>query len=97
MASCSGNFSSGRSKRDGCTGAPGRPDVELRRATKSEQQIPHPRSRPDAGRDRVRDDNREDADLYVAEVRGFDYYNTRDGTIESGDTSKIAMWLLRWT
>ena len=27
------------------------------------------------------------------EVRGFDYYNTRTGTIESGDTSKIAMWL----
>jgi adenine-specific DNA-methyltransferase len=33
-------------------------------------------------------------DLYVAEVRGFDYYNTRTGTIESGDTTKIAMWLL---
>jgi len=33
-------------------------------------------------------------DLYVAEVRGFDYYNTRTGSIESGDTSKIAMWLL---
>jgi adenine-specific DNA-methyltransferase len=29
-----------------------------------------------------------------AEVLGFDYYNTRTGTIESGDTSKIAMWLL---
>jgi len=27
-------------------------------------------------------------------VRGFDYYNTRTGSIESGDTSKIAMWLL---
>jgi len=32
--------------------------------------------------------------LYIAEVRGFDYYNTRTGTIESGDTTKIAMWLL---
>jgi adenine-specific DNA-methyltransferase len=31
---------------------------------------------------------------YEVEVRGFDYYNTRTGTIESGDTSKIAMWLL---
>ena len=31
---------------------------------------------------------------WQAEVRGFDYYNTRMGTIESGDTSKIAMWLL---
>jgi adenine-specific DNA-methyltransferase len=28
------------------------------------------------------------------QVRGFDYYNTRTGTIDSGDTSKIAMWLL---
>jgi adenine-specific DNA-methyltransferase len=27
------------------------------------------------------------------EVRGFDYYNTRTGTIDSGDTSRIAMWL----
>ncbi len=31
---------------------------------------------------------------WEVEVRGFDYYNTRAGTIESGDTSKIAMWLL---
>lgn len=31
---------------------------------------------------------------WEAEVQGFDYYNTRSGTIESGDTSKIAMWLL---
>jgi len=28
------------------------------------------------------------------EVQGFDYYNTRTGTIDSGDISKIAMWLL---
>ena len=31
---------------------------------------------------------------WEAEVTGFDYYNTRTGTIESGDVSKIAMWLL---
>jgi adenine-specific DNA-methyltransferase len=31
---------------------------------------------------------------WQVEVRGFDYYNTRTGTIDSGDTSKIAMWLL---
>ena len=30
---------------------------------------------------------------FEVEVRGFDYYNTRTGTIESGDTSRIAMWL----
>jgi adenine-specific DNA-methyltransferase len=28
------------------------------------------------------------------EVNGFDYYNTRTGTIDSGDKTKIAMWLL---
>jgi adenine-specific DNA-methyltransferase len=31
---------------------------------------------------------------WEAEIRGFDYYDTRTGTIESGNTSKIAMWLL---
>jgi len=31
---------------------------------------------------------------WEVEVRGFDYYNTRTGTIESGDSSKIAIWLL---
>jgi adenine-specific DNA-methyltransferase len=31
---------------------------------------------------------------WEVEVNGFDYYNTRTGTIDSGDTSKIAMWLL---
>ena len=28
------------------------------------------------------------------EVFGFDYYNTKTGEIESGDTHKIAMWML---
>jgi adenine-specific DNA-methyltransferase len=31
---------------------------------------------------------------WEAEVLGFDYYDTRTGTIESGDASRIAMWLL---
>lgn len=31
---------------------------------------------------------------YEVEVNGFDYYNTRTGGIESGDTGKIAMWML---
>jgi adenine-specific DNA-methyltransferase len=31
---------------------------------------------------------------WEVEVQGFDYYNTRTGTIDSGDTSRIAMWLL---
>lgn len=31
---------------------------------------------------------------YEVEVHGFDYYNPRTGAIESGDTTKIAMWML---
>jgi len=30
---------------------------------------------------------------FEVEVRGFDYYNTKTGVIESGGTDKIAMWL----
>jgi adenine-specific DNA-methyltransferase len=37
---------------------------------------------------------RGDAGRYVVEVAGFDYYDPRTGAIDSGDTSKIAMWLL---
>ena len=33
-------------------------------------------------------------DKYVVQVHGFDYYNTKTGEIESGDSSKIAMWEL---
>ena len=33
-------------------------------------------------------------DQFVVQVNGFDYYNSRTGEIESGDTSKIAMWEL---
>ena len=60
----------------------GRPDVEIRPARKEELNVA-PGFIPASS-----------APLYVAEVRGFDYYNTRTGTIESGDTTKIAMWLL---
>ncbi|MBK8202615.1 MAG: site-specific DNA-methyltransferase [Bdellovibrionales bacterium] len=31
---------------------------------------------------------------YKVKVNGFDYYNTKTGTIESGGANKIAMWLL---
>ena len=27
-------------------------------------------------------------------VNGFDYYNTRTGEVESGDSSKIVMWMI---
>jgi adenine-specific DNA-methyltransferase len=36
----------------------------------------------------------EDKGEYQVQVNGFDYYNPRTGTVESGDTSKIAMWML---
>lgn len=35
-----------------------------------------------------------DQGKYQVEVHGFDYYNPGTGAIESGDTSKIAIWLL---
>jgi adenine-specific DNA-methyltransferase len=60
----------------------GRPDVEIRPARKEELNVA-PGFSPASS-----------SGLYIAEVRGFDYYNTRTGTIESGDTTKIAMWLL---
>ncbi|MEX2171415.1 MAG: site-specific DNA-methyltransferase [Pirellulales bacterium] len=34
------------------------------------------------------------AALYQITIHGFDYYNTRTGAIDSGDTTRIAMWLL---
>jgi adenine-specific DNA-methyltransferase len=35
-----------------------------------------------------------DAGQWEVEIHGYDYYNPVSGKIESGDTSKIAMWLL---
>jgi len=31
---------------------------------------------------------------YIVSINGFDYYNTKTGEIESGDSSRIAMWML---
>ena len=36
----------------------------------------------------------QDTGLWQAEVHGFDYYNPKTGKIESGDTERIALWLL---
>lgn len=33
-------------------------------------------------------------ETYIITVKGFDYYNTKTGEIESGDSSRIAMWML---
>jgi len=31
---------------------------------------------------------------YKVVIRGFDYYDVKNGTVESGNTSRIAMWML---
>jgi adenine-specific DNA-methyltransferase len=36
----------------------------------------------------------EDKGKYRVAVNGFDYYNTKNGRIESGGNEKIAMWML---
>jgi adenine-specific DNA-methyltransferase len=48
--------------------------------------------RPDVDLRRIMKDDHKGK--WEIEVKGFDYYNTRTGTIDSGDVSKIAMWLL---
>lgn len=35
-----------------------------------------------------------DKGKYRVEVHGFDYYNTKTGTIDSGGTERIALWML---
>jgi adenine-specific DNA-methyltransferase len=47
---------------------------------------------PDINLSKVKDGK--DKGKYRVEVMGFDYYNTKTGTIESGGNEKIAMWLL---
>ncbi|MBX7135703.1 MAG: site-specific DNA-methyltransferase [Fimbriimonadaceae bacterium] len=47
---------------------------------------------PDVDLRRVK--NGGDKGKWQVEIRGFDYYNPTSGQIESGDSSKIAMWLL---
>jgi adenine-specific DNA-methyltransferase len=48
--------------------------------------------RPDVDLRKIK--NAEHKGKWQVEVKGFDYYNTRTGTIDSGDVSKIAMWML---
>ena len=47
---------------------------------------------PDVSVEKIKDGK--DKGKYRVEVLGFDYYNTKTGTIESGGTEKIAMWML---
>ncbi|OHB37592.1 MAG: DNA methylase [Planctomycetes bacterium GWA2_50_13] len=47
---------------------------------------------PDVCLEKIKDGK--DKGKYRVEVLGFDYYNTKTGTVESGGTDKIAMWML---
>ena len=47
---------------------------------------------PDVGLERISDG--EDKGALRVSVRGFDYYNTKTGNVESGGKDKIAMWML---
>ena len=47
---------------------------------------------PDVSVERITEGG--DEGKYRVEVLGFDYYNTKTGTIESGGTEKIAIWML---
>ena len=47
---------------------------------------------PDVGLRQIR--RGDDEGKWQVEVYGFDYYNTRTGSVESGDTTKIATWML---
>jgi adenine-specific DNA-methyltransferase len=47
---------------------------------------------PDVRLEKISDGK--DKGKHRIEVLGFDYYNTRTGTIESGGTEKIAIWML---
>lgn len=48
--------------------------------------------RPDVEIEKIMKD--EHRGKYRVSIQGFDYYDTKAGTIESGGTEKIAMWLL---
>lgn len=42
----------------------------------------------------IRIDKGKDKGKYKVKVNGFDYYNVKTGIVESGDTNKIAVWML---
>lgn len=59
----------------------GQPDVLL---------VPAPQEENDHGRENAE----KSGEKYRVKVLGFDYYNVNAGKVESGNTDKIAMWLL---
>lgn len=49
---------------------------------------------PDVVVEQLGKDAGEDAGRFVVEVQGFDYFNMKEGVIDSGGPEKIAMWML---
>ena len=47
---------------------------------------------PDVSLRRIR--RGENTDRWQVEVHGYDYFNTKSGNVESGNTEKIAVWML---
>ncbi len=47
---------------------------------------------PDVKLEKIKDGD--DKGKYKVKVQGFDYYNIKTGTIDSGGTERIAMWML---
>ena len=48
----------------------------------------------DGSRSKLQVKKGDDKGKWQVDVHGFDYYNTKKGQIESGDTSRIAVWML---
>ncbi|WP_202966315.1 site-specific DNA-methyltransferase [Treponema endosymbiont of Eucomonympha sp.] len=44
--------------------------------------------------DLIKIDSGEDKGKYIVRVNGFDYYDVKKGTVDSGDTARIALWML---
>lgn len=63
----------------------GQPDVVLRKVPSSGANKKKELSRSGGGKGE---------ELYQVEVLGFDYYNPKTGTVESGGKGDIAMWML---
>ncbi|MFO0795692.1 MAG: hypothetical protein U0586_16705, partial [Candidatus Brocadiaceae bacterium] len=63
----------------------GQPDVILRKASPSGVNKKKALSPSGGGKGE---------ELYQVEVLGFDYYNPKTGTVESGGKGDIAMWML---
>jgi adenine-specific DNA-methyltransferase len=47
---------------------------------------------PDA--ELVKIESGRDRGKYIVKINGFDYYDVKRGAVESGDTSRVAMWML---